>query len=89
MMINYSGSIAVDFSRVKGIRKEYLSKGGNLVFEMDDLCQWIENPFTEEKELQSFPNSPIKYYFELTDHLDGCFDEWVEIWAEWREKETN
>ena len=86
-MIYQHSPIAVDISRVKAIWKEYLPKGGNLVFEFDDLVQYIENPFTEEKELQSFPNSPVKIYFENKDFLATAFEEWVDMWEDFKSGE--
>lgn len=86
-MIYQHSPIAVDISRVKAIWKEYHPKGGNLVFEFDDLVQYIDNPFTEEKELQSFPNSPVKIYFDNKDLLATCFYEWVEMWEGFKKGE--
>lgn len=89
MIHEYSG-IAVDFSRVKAIRREYTSPGGGyLVFELDNLVHLHPNEETGKLEIHSLPNDPIKHHFDTSDALSAYFDEWVEIWVNWREKETN
>lgn len=87
-MITYNGSCAVDLSHIKAIRKEYEPQGGYLVFDLDDIVQLVENPQTGEKELHPFPNSPVKIYYDSKDTLQVYFEEWVEIWEEFR-KEKN
>jgi len=68
-MITYNGSCAIDLSTVKSIFIEYLDKGGNLVFELNNLIIPFTDPETNETKLHSFPNKPVKYYYENSDPL--------------------
>lgn len=83
-MILNNGGIAVDISKVKAIKTEFLKQGGNLVFEFDNFVILVENPDTEELELRSFPNNAVEYYIETSDSLRVIFDEWVELWEKFR-----
>ena len=81
-MINYNGSFAIDLSTVKSIFIEYLKPGGNLVFELNNLIIPITDPETDEIKLHSFPNEPVKYYFDSSDSLHAYFEEWVGYWED-------
>ena len=81
-MINYNGSFAIDLSTVKSIFIEYLKPGGNLVFELNNLIIPITDPETDEIKLHSFPNEPVKYYFDSSDSLHAYFEEWVGYWKD-------
>jgi hypothetical protein len=81
-MIYHDMTRSVDLSLVKAIHKEYIpTNGGYLVFELNDFVHLIENPERGQKELRSFPNSPIKFHFKDGDSLRAYFDEWVEMWG--------
>ena len=84
-MITYNGSLAIDLSTVKSISIEYLKPGGNLVFELNNLILSVENPQTEELELRSFPNEPVRYYFDSSDSLHAFYEEWVGYWKDSRD----
>ena len=81
-MINYNGSFAIDLSTVKSIFIEYLKPGGNLVFELNNLIIFFTDPETDEIKLHSFPNEPVKYYFDSSDSLHAYFEEWVGYWKD-------
>ena len=81
-MITYNGSLAIDLSTVKSIFIEYLDKGGNLVFELNNLIILFTNPETDETKLHSFPNDPVKYYYDNSDSLHAYFEEWVGWWKD-------
>lgn len=81
-MITYNGSLAIDLSTVKSIFIEYLDKGGNLVFELNNLIIPFTDPETDEIKLHSFPNEPVKYYYDSSDSLHVYFEEWVEMWKD-------
>ena len=81
-MINYNGSFAIDLSTVKSIFIEYLKPGGNLVFELNNLIIPFADPDTEETTYHSFPNEPVKYYFDSSDSLHAYFEEWVGYWKD-------
>lgn len=83
-MIFQNGGLALDISQVKAIKKEYLNTGRNLVFELNNYVSTIINPETGEMELKSFPNDPVVEYFETSESADAYFDEWVEIWEDYR-----
>ncbi len=84
-MITYNGSLAIDLSKVKSIFIEYLKPGGNLVFELDNLIIPLTDPDTDETTYHSFPNEPVKYYFDSSDVLRAYFEEWVQLWQESKE----
>lgn len=81
-MISYNSGFAINLLTVKSIYIEYLKLGGNLVFELNNLIIPFNNPETEETELRSFPNEPVKYYIEGSDSLRAYFEEWVDMWQE-------
>ena len=81
-MITYNGSLAIDLSTVKSIFIEYLKPGGNLVFELNNLIIPFADPDTEETTYHSFPNEPVKYYFDSSDSLHAYFEEWVGYWKD-------
>ena len=81
-MITYNGSLAIDLSMVKSIFIEYLKPGGNLVFELNNLIIPFTDPDTEETTYHSFPNEPVKYYFDSSDSLHAYFEEWVGYWKD-------
>lgn len=81
-MIHYNGGIAVDLTDIKAIKTEYLKKGGNLVFEFNNLIIPVENKESGELELKSFPNDSVLHYFEHSDSLTAYFEEWVETWQD-------
>ena len=81
-MITYNGSLAIDLSMVKSIFIEYLKPGGNLVFELNNLIIPFADPDTEETTYHSFPNEPVKYYFDSSDSLHAYFEEWVGYWKD-------
>lgn len=85
-MITNNGSCAVNLSNIKGIRKEYEPQGGLLVFDLDDIVVLVENPQTGEKELRSFPNSPIKMFYDSKDALQAYFEEWAELWSDFMQQ---
>jgi len=87
MIIEHCG-IAVDFSRVKAIRREFASPGGYLVFELDNLIHLHHNEENGKLEIHSLPNEPIRHYFDTSDGLHAYYDEWVEIWEEFRKEEN-
>lgn len=86
-MIITNGSLAIDISTVKAISMEYLTSGRNLVFELNNLAIPVENPLTSEYQLQSFKNDPIIQFFENSDTAIAYFEEWVEIWERYKEKQ--
>ena len=81
-MILHHGGIAIDLSEIKAIKTEYLSQGGNLIFEFNNLIIPIKNEESGNVELRSFPNNPATHYFETSDTLRAYFDEWVEMWQD-------
>ena len=81
-MITYNGSLANDLSTVKSIYIEYLKPGGNIVFELNNLIIPFADPDTEETTYHSFPNEPVKYYFDSSDSLHAYFEEWVGYWKD-------
>ncbi len=85
-MITHNGSLAIDLSTVKAIRMEYLNKGRNLVFDLNNILIPIENSDTGEIELKSFPNDPIIHFFDNSDSCIAYFEEWVELWEEFKTK---
>ena len=81
-MITYYGSFAIDLSTVKSIFIEYLDKGGNLVFELNNLIIPFTDPETDETKYHSFSNEAVKYYFDSSDSLHAYFEEWVGLWED-------
>lgn len=81
-MITYNGSLAIDLGTVKSIFIEYLDKGGNLVFELNNLIIPFTDPDTDKTTLHSFPNEAVKYYFDSSDSLHAYFEEWVGMWKD-------
>lgn len=86
-MIITNGSLAIDISTVKAISMEYLTSGRNLIFELNNLAIPVENPLTGEYQLQSFKNDPIIQFFETSDTAIAYFEEWVQIWESYKEKQ--
>lgn len=83
-MIIQDRSLAIDISMVKAIRMEYLNKGRNLVFDLNNILIPIENSDTGEIELKSFPNDPIVQYYDTSDTCSAYFEEWVKYWEDYK-----
>lgn len=83
-MIAHDNSLAIDLSQVKSIYIKYQKKGGDLVFELNNLILPIENPETGAEELRSFANEPVRYYFDDRDTLRAYFEDWVKMWEDYK-----
>ena len=83
-MIIQNGGLAIDLSEVKAIHTEFLQQGGYLDFELNNMLIPVYNDDTELTELKLFANDPVKYYIETSDSLRAYFDEWVEIWQNYK-----
>ncbi len=83
-MIAHDNSLAIDLSEVKSIYITYQKKGGDLVFELNNLILPIENPETGAEELRSFANEHVRYYFDDRDTLRAYFEDWVKMWEDYK-----
>ena len=83
-MIIRNGGVAIDISQLRAIKTEFLSQGGNLIFELNNLVIPIEDPDTREQSQHSFPNEAVEVYIEASDSLRAYFDECVDLWKEYK-----
>jgi len=83
-MITHHGGIAIDFSQIKAIKTEFLTQGGNLIFEFNNIIEPVLNEETGDFEMKSFANNSVAYYFEDKDMLRLYFQEWVEMWEDYK-----
>ncbi|MGX9987138.1 hypothetical protein [Soonwooa purpurea] len=68
-MITNQGGISIDFSPVKAIKREFLTQGGNLIFEFNNIIEPVLNEETGDFEMKYFANDSVAHYFEDKDML--------------------
>lgn len=83
-MITLHGGIAIDFSQLKAIKTDYLTHGGNLIFQFNNIIVSVLNEETGNFEIKSFANDSVAHYFETRDMLRAYFEEWVELWEDYK-----
>lgn len=83
--IYYGGDFSVDLSQVKAIKKDYDTK--TIIFELKTRAEFGINPFTETEEMILVSETPVSTMpYTSTDSMNAYYDEVVEAWKEYLNK---
>ena len=83
--IYYGGDFTLDLSQVKAIKKDYEMK--IIIFELKTRAEFGINPFTETEEMILVSETPVATMpYSSTDSMNAYYDEVVEAWKEYLNK---
>lgn len=83
--IYYGGDFSVDLSQVKAIKKDYDTK--TIIFEFKTRAEFGINPFTQTEEMILVSETPVSTMpYSSTDSMNAYYDEVVEAWKEYLNK---
>lgn len=81
----YGGSYTLDLSQIKAIKKDYVTL--TLIFELKTRAEFRINPFTETEEMILISETPVSTMpYSSTDSMNAYYDEVVEAWKEYLNK---
>ena len=83
--IYYGGDFTVDLSQIKAIKKDYDTV--TIIFELKTRAEFGINPFTETEEMILVSETPVSTMpYSSTDSMNAYYDEVVEAWKEYLNK---
>lgn len=83
--IYYGGDFTLDLSQIKAIKKDYDTK--TIIFEFKTRAEFGINPFTETEEMIMVSETPVSTMpYSITDSMNAYYDEVVEAWKEYLNK---